>query len=63
MGGVAEDTTLPHGTPDDVSRAVQAALSETGGNRTIVSAGCSLDSRTSPENLMALRDAARAWHA
>jgi uroporphyrinogen decarboxylase len=63
MGGVAEDTTLPHGSPDDVRRAVTTALAATGGRRTLVSAGCSLDARTSPENLMALRDAARAWHA
>jgi uroporphyrinogen decarboxylase len=63
MGGVAEDTTLPHGSPDDVRHAVTAALAATGGKRTLVSAGCSLDARTSPENLMALRDAARAWHA
>jgi uroporphyrinogen decarboxylase len=63
MGGVAEDTTLPHGMPDDVGRAVKTALEATGGKRTLVSAGCSLDARTSPENLLALRDAARAWHA
>jgi uroporphyrinogen decarboxylase len=63
MGGVAEDTTLPHGTPEDVRRAVQTALDATGGKRTVVSAGCSLDARTSPQNLLALRDAARAWHA
>jgi uroporphyrinogen decarboxylase len=63
MGGVAEDTTLPHGTPADVARSVHAALSATGGKRTLVSAGCSLDHRTPPENLLALRDAARAWRA
>jgi uroporphyrinogen decarboxylase len=63
MGGVAEDTTLPHGSPEDVRRAVQSALTATGGKRTVVSAGCSLDARTSYDNLLALRDAARAWHA
>lgn len=63
MGGVAEDTTLPHGSPEEVTRAVRTALSATGGKRTLVSAGCSLDARTSHDNLLALRDAARAWHA
>lgn len=63
MGGVAEDTTLPVGSPDDVTREARAALAETGGQRTILSAGCSLDARTSSENLIALRDAARGWGA
>lgn len=63
MGGVAEDTTLPHGTPADVARAVESALAATGGRHTLISSGCSLDSRTPHDNLLALRDAARAWRA
>ncbi|MFN8633267.1 MAG: uroporphyrinogen decarboxylase family protein [Chloroflexota bacterium] len=63
MGGVAEDTTLPFGSPLDVARAVQAALLATGGRRTLIASGCSLDSRTPHENLLALRDAARAWRS
>jgi uroporphyrinogen decarboxylase len=61
MGGVDEGETLPHGTPADVAGAVNAALAETGGRRTLVSPGCSIDQRTSADNLVALRDAARAW--
>jgi uroporphyrinogen-III decarboxylase len=63
MGGVAEDTTLLKGTPDDVSRAVQTALADTGGQRALIAAGCSVDPRTPPDNLAALRDAAWAWRA
>ncbi len=61
VGGVAEDTTLPRGAPDDVRRSVTTALSETGGRRTLISAGCTVYPETPTENLMALRDAARAW--
>jgi uroporphyrinogen decarboxylase len=61
MGGVDEVETLPHGTPNDVTAAANAALAETGGRRTLVSPGCSVDHRTSADNLVALRDAARAW--
>ena len=61
MGGVDEGETLPRGTPADVIGAVYAALAETGGRRTLVSPGCSIDQRTSADNLVALRDAARAW--
>jgi uroporphyrinogen decarboxylase len=63
MGGVAEDTTLLNGTPDDVRRSVNAALAETGGRHTLVAAGCSVAPATPPENLLALRNAARAWRA
>src|SRR5207244_4233214 len=63
MGGVAEDTTLLNGTPDDVTQAVEAALAETGGQRTLIAAGCSVNPATPTANLYALRDAARAWRA
>jgi len=63
MGGVAEDTTLPIGSPEDVARAVQAALAGTGGQRTLIAAGCSVNPATPPENLLSLRDAARGWRA
>jgi len=63
MGGVDEAVTLPSGSPDDVSRAVANALAETGGRRTLIAPGCSTDHRTSHENLLALRDAARAGRA
>ena len=62
MGGVAEDTTLLNGSPDDVSRAVQTALAETGGQRTLIAAGCSVNPATPIANLHAMRDAARSWH-
>lgn len=61
MGGVDEGATLPHGTPADVTQAVNGALAATGGRRTLVSPGCSVDHRTPADNLVALRDAARAW--
>ncbi|HZO26578.1 MAG TPA: uroporphyrinogen decarboxylase family protein [Chloroflexota bacterium] len=61
MGGVDESATLPSGTPADVTRAASAALSETGGQRTLLAPGCSIDHRASPDNLVALRDAARDW--
>ena len=61
MGGVDEGTTLPSGSPADVSRAVSTALVGTGGRRTLVAPGCSIDHRTPADNLVALRDAARAW--
>jgi uroporphyrinogen decarboxylase len=63
VGGVAEDTTLPTGTSADVRRSVETALTETGGRRTLISAGCTVYPQTPIENLMALRDAARAWRA
>lgn len=63
MGGVAEDTTLLTGSPADVRHAVEAALAETGGRRTLVAAGCSVSPATSEANLLALRDAAQAWRA
>jgi hypothetical protein len=63
MGGVAENTTLPKGTPEDVTRAVESALSATGGRRALIAAGCSVDPSTPVANLQALRDAARAWRA
>jgi uroporphyrinogen decarboxylase len=63
MGGVAEASTLPLGSPDEVAREAKAALAETGGRRMILAGGCSLDTRTSPRNLIALRDAARGWGA
>jgi len=63
MGGVAEDTTLLSGSPEDVRGAVAAALDETGGRRTLVAAGCSVAPTTPAENLLALRDAAQAWRA
>lgn len=61
MGGVDEGTTLPGGTPADVAEAASAALAATGGRRTLVAPGCSIDHRTSADNLLALRDAARDW--
>ena len=61
MGGVDEGVTLPSGTPADVAQAVHAALAETGGRRTLLAPGCSIDHRTPADNLVALRDAARAW--
>ena len=61
MGGVDEGATLPSGSPSDVRQAVHAALAATGGRRTLVAPGCSVDHRTPPDNLLALRDAARAW--
>jgi uroporphyrinogen decarboxylase len=61
MGGVDEATTLPHGSPEDVTRAVNAALAATDGRRALTAPGCSIDHRTPHENLVALRDAARAW--
>ena len=63
MGGVAEDTTLPKGTAEDVTRAVEAALAATGGRRALIAAGCSVDPSTPTANLLALRDAARAGRA
>ena len=60
VGGVDEGT-LPSSPPADVAQAVNAALAETGGRRTLVAPGCSIDHRTSSDNLVALRDAARAW--
>jgi uroporphyrinogen decarboxylase len=60
MGGV-DEATLPSSTPADVTRAANAALAETGGRRTLLAPGCSIDHRTSSDNLLALRDAARAW--
>lgn len=61
MGGVAEDSTLVRGTPADVTRAAEAALVATGGRRTLLAAGCSVDPATPPENLRALADTARRW--
>ena len=61
MGGVDEGTTLPAGTPEDVAQAASAALAETGGRRTLLAPGCSIDHRTPADNLVALREAARAW--
>lgn len=61
MGGVAEDTTLPKGTAADVTHAVDMALAATGGRRALIAAGCSVDPSTPTPNLLALRDAARAW--
>jgi uroporphyrinogen decarboxylase len=61
MGGVDEGVTLPSGTPADVAEAADAALAATGGRRTLLAPGCSIDHRTSTDNLVALRDAARAW--
>ena len=61
MGGVDEGTTLPSGTPAEVANAASAALAATGGRRTLVAPGCSIDHRTPANNLLALRDAARAW--
>ena len=63
MGGVDEAETLPHGTPADVAEAVTGALSATGGQRSLIAPGCSIDGRTSHDNLVALRDAARAWRS
>jgi uroporphyrinogen decarboxylase len=63
MGGVAEDTTLVNGSPDDVRRSVRRAVDETGGRSTLVAAGCSVSPATPAENLLALRDAARSWRA
>ncbi len=63
MGGVAEDTTLLTGSPDDVRASVRRALDETGGRRTLVAAGCSVGPATPMENLLALRDAAQGWRA
>jgi uroporphyrinogen decarboxylase len=60
MGGVDEIVTLPSGTPADVTQAVNRTLAATGGRRTLIAPGCSTDDRTSPDNLLALRDAARA---
>jgi uroporphyrinogen decarboxylase len=61
MGGVDEGTTLPSGTPAEVAQAAGAALDATGGRRTLIAPGCSIDHRTPADNLLALRDAARAW--
>lgn len=61
MGGVDEGVTLPSGTPAVVAQAANSALAETGGRRTLVAPGCSIDHRTPPENLLAMRDAARSW--
>jgi uroporphyrinogen decarboxylase len=63
MGGVDEGTTLPSGTPADVAQAANAALAETRGRRTLVAPGCSIDHRTPADNLIAMRDAARAWRS
>jgi uroporphyrinogen decarboxylase len=63
MGGVAEDSTLPRGTPQDVRRAVESALAATGGRRALIAAGCSVDPATPVDNLVALRDAARGCRA
>jgi uroporphyrinogen decarboxylase len=60
VGGI-DEATLPSSTPADVARAANAALAETGGRRTLLAPGCSIDHRTSSDNLLALRDAARAW--
>src|SRR5688572_20518234 len=61
MGGVDEGTTLPSGTPAEVAQAAGAALAATGGRRALIAPGCSIDHRTPADNLLALRDAARAW--
>jgi hypothetical protein len=60
VGGL-DEATLPSAAPADVTRAANAALAETGGRRTLLAPGCSIDYRTSSDNLLALRDAARAW--
>jgi hypothetical protein len=60
VGGV-DEATLPTSSPAGVTRSANAALAQTGGRRTLLAPGCSIDHRTSSDNLVALRDAARAW--
>lgn len=60
MGGVAEKTTLPGGTPDQVAAEVSQAIKETGGRRVLLAPGCSIPPNTPPANLRAAAEAARS---
>ncbi len=53
MGGVSEKTTLPDGTPDQVSAEVARAIEQTGGRRVLIGPGCSIPPRTPAANLEA----------
>ena len=65
MGGVAEDTTLCRTARPTMSAGPCSRRSrQTGGRRTLVSRPAARwTAARPPENLLALRDAARAWHA
>lgn len=51
VGGIAEHAVLAHGSPDDVTRSVRAAIDDTQGRGLIVGPGCTVPPATPIENL------------
>jgi uroporphyrinogen decarboxylase len=57
LGGLHRTSTMLRGSPDDVKRAVRAAVDATGGRRLIVGTGCVLWITTPVGNIRAAREA------
>ncbi|HEY7293407.1 MAG TPA: uroporphyrinogen decarboxylase family protein [Dehalococcoidia bacterium] len=58
VGGIGR-TTLRDGAPEEIAAQARQALSETGGRRVILAAGCSVDPTAPAANLRAVAVAAR----
>ncbi len=54
MGGVSQAQTMTSGSPAQVAKEAQRAISQTGGKRFLLAPGCSIDPTTPETNLRAL---------
>ena len=54
MGGLAQDTTLLSGSPDDVVREAERAISDTDGRGFVLAPGCSVPPEAPEQNLAAI---------
>jgi uroporphyrinogen decarboxylase len=59
MGGI-DERRIARANPEDVEREAEAAISETGGRRLLLTAGCAIPPATPLANRRALREAALA---
>jgi len=60
MGGVSHESTMTSGSPADVAKEAQRAISETGGRRFLLAPGCSIEPHTPEANLRTLVQVTRS---